>query len=225
MQAFLLNRIMSFLSTGSKTIYEKKAREQGFSLIAGVDEAGRGPLAGPVVAASVILPDNIEIDGIDDSKKLSENRRNYLFPQICRQALSVGIGFIDHTTIDSVNILQATRLAMKHAISALSPRPDFLLIDALTLDDVDIPQQGIIKGDAKSISIGAASILAKVARDTYMERMCRKYPAYNFSKHKGYGTKAHIEAIRTHGLSPIHRQTFRPKQLEPVYQQLSLLDK
>ncbi len=195
-----------------KTQYEKEAREKGFNLIAGVDEAGRGPLAGPVVAASVILPEDIGIDGIDDSKKLTNKKRRALFSQICQSALSVGIGFVDHVTIDKINILQATHLAMKRAISSLSPAPDYLLIDALTLSDQTIPQQGIIKGDAQSVSIGAASILAKVARDIYMERMCRRYPQYNFSKHKGYGTKAHIEAIRTHGLSPIHRQSFRPNR-------------
>jgi ribonuclease HII len=205
-----------------KTQYEEEARKKGFNRIAGVDEAGRGPLAGPVVAAGVILPETVDIDGIDDSKKLTDKKRRELFSQIYQFALSVGIGFVDHATIDEINILQATHLAMKRAISSLSPAPDYLLIDALTLSDQPIPQQGIIKGDTKSISIGAASILAKVARDLYMERMCPKYPKYNFSRHKGYGTKAHIEAIRTHGLSPIHRQSFRPKQLESTYQQLSL---
>lgn len=205
-----------------KTQFEDEARKKGFSRIAGVDEAGRGPLAGPVVAASVILPEDIGLDGIDDSKKLTDRDRRDLFPQICQAALSVGIGFVDHRTIDKINILQATRLAMKKAIASLSPQPDFLLIDALTLDDQPTPQQGIIKGDAKSISIGAASILAKVARDIYMEKMCHKYPKYKFSQHKGYATKAHMELIKTHGLSPIHRRSFRPKQLEPTYHQLSL---
>lgn len=202
--------------------YEQQARKKGFTRIAGVDEAGRGPLAGPVVAASVILPENIGFSGIDDSKKLTDKNRRDLFPLICQAALSVGIGFVDHRTIDKINILQATRLAMRRAIAALSPQPDFLLIDALTLQDNPTPQQGIIKGDAKSISIGAASILAKVARDIYMEKMCRKYPEYNFSQHKGYATKVHLERIKTHGLSPIHRRSFRPKQLEPTYHQLSL---
>jgi ribonuclease HII len=208
-----------------RTKYEEEARKKGYLRIAGVDEAGRGPLAGPVVAACVILPEDINIDGIDDSKKLDEMARKHLFPLICKTAVSVGIGFVDHATIDKINILQATRLAMKRAISSLSPQPDYLLIDALTLYDPPIPQQGIIKGDAKSVSIGAASILAKVARDIYMERMCSKYPAYNFSRHKGYGTKAHLNAIRTHGLSPIHRRSFRSKQLESVYRQLSLFER
>jgi len=205
-----------------RTQYEQEARKKGFNRIAGVDEAGRGPLAGPVVAASVILPENIGFSGIDDSKKLTDKNRRDLFPLICQAALSVGIGFVDHCTIDKINILQATHLAMRRAIAALSPQPDFLLIDALTLDDHSTPQLGIIKGDAKSISIGAASILAKVARDIYMEKMCRKYPAYNFSQHKGYATKAHLELIKTHGPSPIHRRSFRPRQLEPTYHQLSL---
>ena len=182
-----------------------------FDYICGIDEAGRGPLAGPVVAGAVILPKDCRILYINDSKKLSEKRRNELFDIIKEEAVTYGIGIIDAARIDEINILQATYEAMRSAINNLNPLPDILLNDAVTIPKVDIKQVPIIKGDAKSISIAAASVLAKVTRDRIMEEYDKKYPEYGFAKHKGYGTKQHIQALEQFGASPIHRRTFITK--------------
>lgn len=190
----------------------KYEKEYGvYSYICGIDEAGRGPLAGPVVAGAVILPKDCRILYINDSKKLSEKRRNELFDIIKEEAVTYGIGIIDATRIDEINILQATYEAMRSAINNLNPSPDILLNDAVTIPKVDIKQVPIIKGDAKSISIAAASVLAKVTRDRIMEEYDKKYPEYGFAKHKGYGTKQHIQALEQFGASPIHRRTFITK--------------
>lgn len=186
--------------------YEK---EYGvYSYICGIDEAGRGPLAGPVVAGAVILPKDCRILYINDSKKLSEKRRNELFDIIKEEAVTYGIGIIDAAKIDEINILQATYEAMRSAINNLNPSPDILLNDAVTIPKVDIKQVPIIKGDAKSISIAAASVLAKVTRDRIMEEYDKKYPEYGFAKHKGYGTASHIQAIKEYGICPLHRLSF-----------------
>ena len=187
--------------------FEKEFASQGKMLIAGIDEAGRGPLAGPVVVASVIMPlDNI-IDGINDSKKLSEKKRNDLFEKIKQTAISYHIEVIDEKIIDDINILNATKLGMKNCIDKLDKTPDVVLIDAVKIDS-DVQTVSIIKGDAKSYSIAAASILAKVYRDNLMLQYDKEYPVYNFAKHKGYGTKMHIDAIKQYGICPIHRRTF-----------------
>lgn len=179
--------------------------------ICGIDEAGRGPFAGPVVAGAVILDwDNPEkeILYLNDSKKLSEKKREELYDVIMEMAISVGIGIVDSKTIDEINILQATYMAMRMAIEKLKPQPDFVLADAVTIPGISIPQEGIIKGDAKSISIAAGSIIAKVTRDRMMLEYDRQYPEYGFASHKGYGTKAHIEAIKKYGMLDIHRRSF-----------------
>lgn len=181
--------------------------------ICGIDEAGRGPLAGPVVAGAVILPKGCKIRYLNDSKQLSETRREELYEEIMEKAVSVGCGVISHERIDEINILQATYEAMRQAISQLSVKPDILLNDAVTIPQVDIPQVPIIKGDAKSLSIAAASVIAKVTRDHMMLEYDRMMPEYGFAKHKGYGSAAHMEAIRTYGPSPIHRKTFLTKIL------------
>lgn len=178
------------------------------SLIGGIDEAGRGPLCGPVVAACVILPKDAELLYLNDSKKLSEKRRELLFPEIKEKAVSFGVGIVENDVIDEINILNATKLAMKKAIDSMSVRPEQLLIDAVHLDDIDIPQVAIIKGDAASVSIAAASVIAKVTRDHIMLEYDKKYPEYGFAHHKGYRTKAHYEALKKFGLTPIHRKTF-----------------
>jgi len=188
--------------------YEKLARHSGFFVIAGIDEAGRGPLAGPVVAAACVLPDNPIFVGLNDSKKVSGKNRNRLFDEIIERAITYGIGFADHKEIDEINILNATKKAMERAMAQLQPQPDFLLLDAVELKSVPIKQQAIIKGDSLSFSIAAASILAKVTRDRLMVQLSTIYPQYNFAKHKGYGTKEHYEAIQLHGLCEIHRKTF-----------------
>ena len=185
--------------------------EQGIRLICGVDEAGRGPLAGPVCAAAVILPANQEIPGLNDSKKLSDKRRRELFPVICREAIAWSVAFADHNEIDEINILQATYLAMERAIKGLSVEPELALIDGNRAKDFGIPVQTVIHGDSLSASIAAASILAKVSRDDLMLEMEKEYPGYGFEIHKGYGTKAHYEAIQAKGPSPIHRMTFLKK--------------
>lgn len=190
---------------------EKRFLAQGYRVICGVDEAGRGPLAGPVCAAAVILPPNLQIEGLTDSKKLSDKRRRELFPIICEQAIAYGIGFADHEQIDRMNILQATFLAMERAMAALSVKPELALIDGNREKDFGLPVQTVIKGDSLSASIAAASILAKVSRDDLMLEMAKKYPEYGFDIHKGYGTKAHYEALRAHGPCPIHRMTFLRK--------------
>ena len=186
--------------------YERKYESAG--LVCGIDEAGRGPLAGPVVAGAVILPKDCSILYINDSKKLSEKKREELYPVILEQALAVGIGMASPQRIDEINILQATYEAMRLAIQNLSIKPDILLNDAVTIPQISIPQVPIIKGDAKSISIGAASIIAKVTRDRLMAEYDKIMPEYGFAKNKGYGTKEHMAAIQLHGPSPIHRRTF-----------------
>jgi len=189
--------------------YEHKAKTRGYINIAGVDEAGRGPLAGPVVSAAVILPHNFSCNGINDSKKLSEKKRNTLFPFIMEKAIAVSTGIASHHEIDQINILQASLLSMKRAVETLSSPPDFLLIDGKFTLDMEMDQSAIVKGDSKSISIAAASIIAKVTRDAIMKELHELYPVYNFIQHKGYPTKAHKEAILNHGPCPVHRQTFK----------------
>ena len=190
------------------TEYERQCHAQGYKLVAGIDEAGRGPLAGPVVAAAVILGEGVVIPGVNDSKKLSEAKREYLYDEIKAKALAVGIGMAEVELIDEINILNATYVAMKRAIEGLRVKPDYLLLDAVSLKDVEIPQQGIIKGDSLSLSIAAASIVAKVERDRLISSYDELYSEYKFSKHKGYGTKEHMECIRRLGLLPIHRRSF-----------------
>ena len=190
---------------------EQEYFDKGIQIICGVDEAGRGPLAGPVCAAAVILPPNAEIPGLNDSKKLSDKKRRELFPVIKEQALAYGIAFADHKEIDEINILQATYLAMERAISQLSVKPELALIDGNRAKDFGIPVQTVVHGDSLSASIAAASVLAKVTRDDYMLKMAEKYPGYDFEIHKGYGTKAHYAALTTNGPSPIHRMTFLKK--------------
>ena len=191
--------------------FEAKYYAQGLQFICGVDEAGRGPLAGPVCAAAVILPPHIEIPGLNDSKKLTDKRRRELMPIIKEQAIAYGIAFADEKEIDDINILQATFLAMERAVSALSVKPEILLIDGNREKDFKIPVETIVKGDSRSASIAAASVLAKVTRDDYLLQMAQQYPEYGFDVHKGYGTKAHYAAIEKHGPCPIHRMTFLKK--------------
>ncbi len=193
--------------------YEAAAAEKGFGSICGVDEAGRGPLAGPVYAAAVILPEGLIIDGLNDSKKLTEKKREMLFDVIKEEAVAYGIGFATEQEIDEINILQATYLAMRRAIENLQVKADYALIDGNRMPPIDIPGETIVKGDAKSPSIAAASILAKVSRDRVMYEMAPKYPEYDFAKHKGYGTKVHTEAILKYGPCEIHRKTFLTKIL------------
>lgn len=189
--------------------YENSAGKKGFSRIAGVDEAGRGPLAGPVVSAAVILPVSFSDPDIDDSKKLGAKKRNILYETIYTHALSVGIGIVDAAEIDRINILQASLLSMSIAVKNLRPQPDYLLIDGKFRILSSLPQEAIIQGDALSISVAAASIVAKVSRDRLMERYDEEYPQFGFSAHKGYPTRAHKEAIRQFGSCPIHRRSFR----------------
>lgn len=192
--------------TKQMKVYEE--RYQDCAYICGVDEVGRGPLAGPVVAAAVILPKDCDILYLNDSKQLSEKKREALYDEIMEKAISVGIGMANHEVIDEINILQADYVAMRQAISLLEKKPDILLNDAVTIPDIDIKQVPIIKGDTKSISIAAASIVAKVTRDRMMVEYDEVYPGYGFAKNKGYGTKEHMEAIRTLGPCAIHRRTF-----------------
>lgn len=189
--------------------YEKQLYEQGYHLIAGVDEAGRGPLAGPVYAAAVILPRGLYIEELDDSKKLSEKKREALFDVICDKAVAYSICSVSSEEIDRINILQATFKAMRAAIRGLSVRPDFVIIDGNRIDGIKILHKTIVKGDSCSASIAAASILAKVSRDRYMKEQALLYPEYRFEKHKAYPTKEHLELIKKYGPSPIHRKTFR----------------
>lgn len=190
---------------------EQSHFERGIQLICGVDEAGRGPLAGPVCAAAVILPPNVEIPGLNDSKKLSDKKRRELYPVIMEKAIAYGIAFADHKEIDEINILQATYLAMERAINQLSVRPELALIDGNRAKDFGIPVETVVHGDSLSASIAAASVLAKVTRDDYMMKMAEEYPGYDFEIHKGYGTKAHYAALREYGASPIHRMSFLKK--------------
>lgn len=188
--------------------YERGCWDAGYELVAGIDEVGRGPLAGPVVAAAVILPKGCKIEGVNDSKKLSAKKREELYDIILEKAVSYGIGVVSNERIDEINILQATYEAMRDALSQLSPRADYILADAVTIPMVSTPQRGIIKGDAKSMSIGAASIVAKVYRDRMMEAFDEVYPGYGFAANKGYGSAEHIEGIKKLGIMPIHRKTF-----------------
>ena len=189
--------------------FEKKASKKGFLKIAGIDEAGRGPLAGPVVSAAVILPDSLPPFGIDDSKKLTPKKLDYLFDKIFEHAVAVGTGIVGPLEIDRINILQAARLSMVFAVKDLKVPPDYLLIDGPFRIAYDLPQEPIRKGDSLSISIAAASIVAKVTRDRIMQKYHQDYPQFGFSRHKGYPTKAHKAAIRAHGCCPIHRQSFK----------------
>ena len=184
---------------------------EGYSVVCGVDEAGRGPLAGPVCAAAVILPPHLEIPGLNDSKKLTDKRRRELMPVIKEQALAYGIAFATHEEIDRINILQATYLAMERALAQLNIKPDIALIDGNRAKDFGLPVKTVVHGDSLSASIAAASVLAKVTRDDLMLAMAEGYPQYGFEIHKGYGTKAHYEALTAHGPSPIHRMTFLKK--------------
>lgn len=190
--------------------FEEKLYDEGYHLICGVDEAGRGPLAGPLVVAACILPPFLRIDGINDSKQLSEKKRKELYKIIVKNAIAYHIVFISEEDVDSLNIYQATKKGMLLAISGLKQKPDYALIDAMPLGELDIPHNSIIHGDARCASVAAASILAKVTRDEYMEKMDIKYPNYGFKKHKGYGTKAHMEALEKYGPCEIHRKTFAP---------------
>lgn len=184
-------------------------REKGFRRIAGIDEAGRGPLAGPVVAAAVVLPKGVRIEGIRDSKKVPEKEREYLFSEIFRISEDIGIGIVSHEEIDRLNILRSTKLAMQYAVEDLSQPPDILIIDALTLPLIPIRQISFIKGEDKSSSVAAASIVAKVTRDKIMKGYHRQYPNYNFGKNKGYSTKEHLDMLRMYGPCPIHRKSFQ----------------
>lgn len=190
---------------------ENNLYNQGYKYICGVDEAGRGPLCGPVVAAAVILPKDICIEGVNDSKKLSEKKREKLYDDIMARALAVGVGMSDVDVIEKVNILNATKLAMIQAINDLQITPDYIIVDGNQKIDITIPLDTVIKGDAKSESIACASIIAKVTRDRMLIEYDKAYPEYGFSKHKGYGTKLHIEAIKKYGITPIHRPSFCKK--------------
>ncbi len=191
--------------------YEQELFAQGYKLICGIDEAGRGPLAGPVCAAAVILPENLLIPGLTDSKKLTDKKRRELMPIIKEQAIAWGIGFASHEEIDEINILQATFLAMERALAQLQVKPEFALIDGNREKDFGLPVKTVVKGDSLSANIAAASVLAKVTRDDLMEAMALEYPQYGFEIHKGYGTKAHYAALTEHGSCPIHRMTFLKK--------------
>ena len=201
--------------------FEEELYDAGNHLICGVDEVGRGPLAGPLVVAACILPPFLRIKGINDSKKLTEKKRQELYKQIIKEALYYKIVFISEEDIDNLNIYQATKKGMLEAINSLEVKPDHVLIDAMPLGELEIPHTSIIHGDARCASIAAASIIAKVTRDDFMEKMDIKYPNYGFKKHKGYGTKAHIEALEKYGPCDIHRKTYNPvtkyfsKQLNP----------
>ncbi len=193
--------------------YEEAAKRAGYRLIAGVDEAGRGPLAGPVFAAAVILKEGAVIEGINDSKKLSEKKREQLYDVIKENAVAYAVYAVDERAIDKINILNATHLAMNKAVESLAKEADYVLIDGNSIKGMERPHETVVKGDAKSISIAAASILAKVSRDRFIVKMAEKYPEYGFEKHKGYGTKAHTDAILRHGPCEIHRKTFLKKLL------------
>lgn len=207
-------------------VREDELRAEGYKYIAGVDEVGRGPLAGPVIAAAVVLPEDFDVLGIDDSKKLSEKKRNELFEIITQKAVAIGVGGVDEKTIDEISILQATKLAMKRAVEACEIKLreklgsgetdsdpeghviDYILFDAMKIEDIDIQQESIVKGDAKVLAIAAASIIAKVTRDLMMVAYDNEYPGYAFAKNKGYGTKEHYEGLHAQGMCPIHRRSF-----------------
>lgn len=194
--------------------FEKELISEGYGVVCGIDEAGRGPLAGPVCAAAVILPTDMEIDGLNDSKKLTEKKREALFDVVKEKALAYSIVMVDEKVIDEINILQATLLAMRNAVAGLEIKPDAALIDGNQKPGLGIEERTVVKGDAKSMSIAAASILAKVSRDRFMLELDEKYPQYQFAKHKGYGTKLHYECIEQFGISPVHRLTFLKKILD-----------
>lgn len=200
-----LNRLKNMLEI------ENKLYDKGYNFVCGVDEAGRGPLCGPVIAAAVILPKNEYIEGVNDSKKLSEKKREKLYDDIISKAIAYGVGISDVSVIEEVNILNATKIAMKKAIENLKTKPDYVLIDGNQMIDIDVDGQTVVSGDAKSESIAAASIIAKVTRDRMLIEYDKKYPEYGFAKHKGYGTKAHIEAIKEYGITDIHRPSFCTK--------------
>ncbi len=188
---------------------EQELRNRGFKTICGIDEAGRGPLAGPVVVASVIMPENSMIEGVNDSKKISEKKREVLYDKILEEAISYGVAIIGQDEIDNINILNATKKGVTLSLQELNVRPDLIIVDALThIDTMGIPYESIIKGDAKCYSISAASIIAKVTRDRIMREWDKVYPEYGFEQHKGYGTAKHISAIKEYGLCPIHRKSF-----------------
>ena len=190
--------------------YERKLYEQGYELICGCDEAGRGPLVGPVVAGAVILPKNYHLEGLTDSKKLSEKKREIYFEQIKEDAIAYGIGIVDAKTIDEINIYEASRLAMKKAMENMKVKPEYILTDAMPINDYPVPVEAIIHGDGLSITIAAASVLAKVTRDHIMYELDQKYPQYEFKKHKGYPTKRHLELLRLYGPTEDYRFTYRP---------------
>lgn len=194
--------------------FENQYHSEGYNVICGVDEAGRGPLAGPVYAAAVILPDGLENLGINDSKKMSEKKREQLFDIVVENAIAYGVGFSTEKEIDEINILNATFLAMKRAVEAMGVKPDLVLVDGNRKPGTGYEELTIVKGDAKSISIAAASILAKVSRDRYMRQLSEKYPEYEFDRHKGYGTKLHYEKIEKYGILPDHRRSFLKKILD-----------
>jgi len=192
--------------------FEREYNEKGFELIGGIDEAGRGPLFGPVVAACVVLPKGCLIEGVNDSKKLSEKKREALFDEIKEKAVAWGVGIVDNNIIDEINILEATRKAMHEAVVNLQVKPDYIFIDAEKhVDTCNIPYLPIIKGDALSINISCASIIAKVTRDRMIDGLAKEFPEYGLEKHKGYGTKQHTDAIKQYGLTPFHRKTFCQK--------------
>lgn len=197
--------------------YENIAYADGYEIVCGVDEAGRGPLAGPVYAAAVILPKGHIIEGVNDSKKLSEKKRDELFDKVIEECAAYSLGIATEQEIDEINILQATFLAMRRAVEGLNVKPDIALIDGNKTPGLDIEQRAIVKGDGKSANIAAASIIAKVSRDRYMLEMAAKYPEYQFEKHKGYGTKLHYEMLEKYGVSPIHRKTFLKKFFEKQF--------
>jgi len=192
------------------SLFEKRLNEQGYELICGTDEAGRGPLVGPVVAAAVILPKDYILEGLNDSKQLSEKKREKFFPIIKQDAIAYGIGIVDAKTIDEINIYEASRLAMKEAIANMKIRPDYILTDAMPIPGYQLPVEPIIHGDARSYTIAAASVLAKVTRDHIMLELDKKYPQYEFAKHKGYPTKRHLELLKIYGPTKDYRFTYRP---------------
>ncbi len=216
----LIQKLELMVCSQDNYYFERKLRSEGVTLIAGVDEVGRGPLVGPVVAACVILPEEFSLEGLTDSKKLSEKKREFYYDEIMRQAISVGVGIISEEKIDEVNIYEATKLAMREAISKCSVRPEHILIDAMPLS-LDIPTTSIIKGDLKSITISAASVIAKVTRDRMLDELDKKYPMYDFKDNKGYPTKKHLEAIEKYGIIPEHRKSYGPVR-DYLEKQLSL---
>ena len=193
--------------------YEQELYKNNITLIAGVDEAGRGPLVGPVVAAAVILPQNYHLEGLNDSKQLTEKKREYYYQILQKEALSIGVGIVSASEIDKINILEASRKAMYMAIDNLAIRPEYILSDAMNLNDIDIPSRPIIHGDALSLSIAGASVIAKVTRDHIMYELDKKYPEYNYKKNKGYPTKEHLELIKKYGITEEYRMTYKPVKL------------